>query len=91
MRWPASIPIPTRVQIVSDPSAGEQKAFTDAYDLARKLERNYHISGAEVGRGLLVAALSMLRKNVGNTDTAKLLYEYADDYAVRDTSSKGAD
>ena len=76
---------------MSDPSAGEQHAFSEAHDLARKLTGEAHISGAEVGRGLLLAALSTLRKSIGHTDTAKLLYQYADDYAVRDNSNKGAD
>lgn len=73
---------------MSDPSIGEQRAFSEAYDLSKKLRDDDGISGAEVGRGLLVAAIDALRKSIGNQDTASLLYTFADDYAVRDTSSK---
>jgi hypothetical protein len=74
---------------MSDPSIGEQRAFSEAHDLSKRLRDDAGISGAEVGRGLLVAAIDALRKSIGNQDTAKLLYTFADAYAVRDTSNKG--
>lgn len=73
---------------MDDPTIGEQRAFSEAYDLSKRLLEDAGISGAEVGRGLLVAALDALRKSIGNRDTASLLYTYADNYAVRDASNK---
>ena len=74
---------------MSDPSIGEQRAFPRGYDLSKRLRGDDGISGAEVGRGRLVAAIDVLRKSIGNQETAKLHYTLADDYAVRDTSNKG--
>lgn len=71
-----------------DPSIGEQKAFFDAYELSTRLIGDDGISGAEVGKGFALAAVSVLRKTIGNQDTAGLLYLFADDYAVRDPLKK---
>ncbi len=64
------------------PSWGEQAAFSQAYDLIARLSAEH--PAAEVGKGVFVAALSCLRKALPNKEVAKLLYEAADDYAVRD-------
>ncbi|MBG6177155.1 hypothetical protein IWQ55_004793 [Labrenzia sp. EL_208] len=63
---------------------GVQMAFSDAADLAERLVSEHGIPRNEIGQGFLTAALSQLRKSVGERETAKLLYEAADDYATRD-------
>ncbi|WP_152610469.1 hypothetical protein [Leisingera sp. ANG-DT] len=68
----------------NDPTPGQQEAFSEAHDLYKRLEAEGRVSLAEVGTGLLIAAVVVLRKAVGNKATAELLYEYADDYACRD-------
>jgi hypothetical protein len=65
------------------PTAAEQRAFSEAEDLAARLRREMGYDQGEIGKGLLVSALSQLRKSIGNEATAELLYQAADDYAVR--------
>lgn len=66
-----------------EPTAGEQEAFSAARELARQLREDHAIPQSEVGKGFLVAAVNELRKSIGEASTAEILYEYADDYAVR--------
>ena len=64
------------------PSVGEQAAFSEAYDLAKRLA-GMGYGEAEIGKEFLVAAMGLLRKSLGNEATAKIMYEFADDYSVR--------
>lgn len=60
----------------------EQHAFSEAYDLIERLIR----AGGNpefVGRGVLVAAVSCLRKSLSHDQIAEVMYQFADDYAVR--------
>lgn len=66
------------------PSAAEQFAFSQAYELVKRLREEDGLDQADIGAGLLIAALSQLREAVGDKETARLLYLYADDYATRD-------
>jgi hypothetical protein len=64
------------------PSAGEQFAFGEARTLAlRCIAEGY--PAIDVGRGIFIAALVAFKQTLTDTEIAKLLYEYADDYAVR--------
>jgi hypothetical protein len=64
------------------PSAGEQFAFGKARALAlRCITEGY--PALDVGRGIFIAALVAFRETLTDTEISKLLYEYADDYAVR--------
>jgi hypothetical protein len=63
--------------------ADEQLAFTQALRLAEMLMTEQGCSAHHVGKGILVAAVSTLRKAMSETEIAKLFYEYADDYATR--------
>lgn len=65
------------------PSAAQQNAFSEAVDLAKRLRKEMGYDQGEIGRGFLISALNQLHRSVGNEETAKLLYEAADDYAVR--------
>ena len=65
------------------PSVAEQGAFSDTHALIRRLVDIDGYSAAEVGSGVLIAALSILRTAMLETEVAKLLYGYADDYATR--------
>jgi hypothetical protein len=65
------------------PSAAEQEAFSEAHALIRHFVEIGGLPPIDVGIGVLIAALSFLRKNLPETDVAKILYEYADDYATR--------
>jgi hypothetical protein len=65
-----------------NPTAGEQFAFSEARDLAlRCIAEGY--PALDVGRGIFIAALVAFRKALPDTEISKILYEYADDYAVR--------
>ena len=66
-----------------DISPGEQAGFTEAHDLIARLTAETRFRPVDVGKGVLVAALSCLRKELPNYEVAKLFYEIADDYAVR--------
>lgn len=65
----------------------EQHAFSEAYDLIR---RRIEAGGdpRHVGQGVLVAAVSCLRKVLSNEEIAAKMYEYADDYAVRNLEER---
>lgn len=65
------------------PSAAEQHAFSDAHALIRHLVEVEGLPPVDVGTGVLIAAISRLRKSMSETDLAALFYEYADDYATR--------
>jgi hypothetical protein len=65
------------------PSADEQHAFSEAHRLIHHLIAVDGLSAVDVGAGVLIAALSILRKHVSETEVAKILYEYADHYATR--------
>jgi len=65
------------------PTVGEQAAFSKAHEIAEHLREKVGFQQAEIGKGLLTCAVSELRKSIGNEATAELLYEFADDYAVR--------
>ncbi len=67
-----------------DISAAEQAAFTETHDLILRLKTNPGYSSTDIGTGVFVSALSCLRKESSYAQVAKLLYEYADDYAVRE-------
>ena len=66
------------------PTSAEQAAFSEAYDLAERLREKVGFQQSEIGKGLLTCAVNELRKSLGNEATAELLYQFADDYAVRD-------
>jgi hypothetical protein len=64
------------------PYPDEQHAFSDAHVLIQsriKAGGNPH----HIGLGVLIAAISCLRKTLSYEEIAKIMYEYADDYAVR--------
>ena len=64
------------------PNPEEQFAFGKAHALVlRCIAEGY--PPLAVGRGIFIAALVAFRKTLSDTEIAKLLYEYADDYAVR--------
>ena len=65
------------------PTPDEQFAFTQANELVRRLVEVDELSASDVGNGILIAALSCLRKAMPETDVSRLLYEYADNYATR--------
>ena len=65
-------------------TAAEQAAFSEANDIAKRLREKDGFKQLEIGKGLLTCAVSELRKSIGNEATAELLYQFADDYAVRD-------
>jgi len=62
---------------------GEQAAFSEAHDLIAWLTAGMRFHAVDIGKGVLVAALSCLRKELPNDEVAKLFYEIADDLAVR--------
>lgn len=62
---------------------GEQAAFSATYDLIENLKGDTRLDPVDIGRGLMVAAVSCLRKELSNEEVAKLFYEVADDYATR--------
>ena len=65
-----------------DISYDEQRAFSDAHRVIWSLlEQGF--SPVDVGKGVLVAAISILRENLSNEDVSKIFYEVADDYATR--------
>lgn len=68
----------------SYPSAAEQFAFTRALDLFADLTEKEGLQAAHVGRGFLTAAVHALSKGMKDEKIAELLYQYADDRAVRD-------
>lgn len=65
------------------PSAEEQHAFSETHRLIRHLIEVDGLPAVDVGTGVLIAALSGLRKHMPETEVAKILYEYADNYATR--------
>jgi len=62
---------------------GEQAAFSATCDLIKKLKADTRLDPVDIGRGVLVAAVSCLRKELPNEEVAKLFYEVADHYATR--------
>jgi len=66
-----------------EPTIGEQRAFSDAYDLIHHLCAEEKLGEMEVGLGVLTAALATLRRVLPEPEIAKILYECADDYATR--------
>ena len=71
-----------------DPSVDEQAAFSAAHDLQKQMVAR-GLGRVDVAKGIFVAAISALRKSgMSNEQIAALLYEYADDYAVRDFEGK---
>ena len=66
------------------PSAAEQFAFSRAHDLFDELTEKEGLQAAHVGRGFLTAAVHALSKGMSDEKIAELLYQYADDRAVRD-------
>ena len=65
-----------------DEPSWAQAAFIEVHTLIARLSAEH--PSVEVGKGVLIVALSCLRKALPNKEVAKLLYEAADDYAVRD-------
>lgn len=66
---------------------GEQAAFSATYDLIKNLKADTRLNPVDIGRGVMVAAVSCLRKELPNEEVAKLFYEVADDYATRDVDN----
>ena len=70
-----------------NPSTGEQVSYSEARELIRKLVNTNKFSISDIGRGVFIAAVSCLRKEMSDEKIAEMMYEYADDYATR-TNSK---
>ena len=70
-----------------DVPLGEQTAFSATYDLIENLKADARLAPVDIARGVMVAAVSCLRKELPNEDVAKLFYEVADDYATRGTEN----
>ncbi|MCH9053767.1 MAG: hypothetical protein IIA72_22400 [Proteobacteria bacterium] len=66
-----------------DISLGEQVAFCEAHDLIKSLRADPRLNPVDIGKGVMVAAVSCLRKELPNDEVAKLFYQAADDYACR--------
>ena len=66
-----------------DLSASEQIAFCEAHDLIKRLQERPDLNATDIGKGVLVAAVSCLRKVLSGEEIAHIFYEYADDYAAR--------
>ena len=70
---------------VDHPSPAEQAAFSAAHDLIENLKTDVRFNPVDIGKGVMVAAVSCLRKALPSEEVAKLFYEVADDYATRGT------
>lgn len=66
------------------PSKGEQFGFSEAHDVVRSLVDVEGYDASEVGEGILIAAISCLKRSLDYEEIALLLYRYADFNAVRD-------
>ena len=69
-----------------DPSPAEQAAFSAAHDLIKNLKADTRFGSVDIGKGVIAAAVSCLRKELPSEEVAKLFYEMADDYATRGSS-----
>ena len=66
-----------------EPSPAEQAAFSAAHKLIENLKLDARLDPVDIGKGVLVAAVSCLRKALPSEEVAKLFYKVADDYATR--------
>ncbi len=66
-----------------EPSIGEQASFCEAHYLIRRLVNTTNFSISDIGRGVLGAAVSCLRKEIPDEKIARIMHAYADDYATR--------
>ncbi len=66
-----------------DVPLGEQTAFSVTHELIENLKADTRLDPVDIGRGVMVAVVSCLRKELPNEDVAKLFHQVADDYATR--------
>lgn len=66
-----------------EPSIGEQTSFSETHKLIKQLLEATDYTAADVGHGVLIAAVSCMRKELSYEKIAEILYEFADDYATR--------
>ncbi len=62
-------------------SFGEREAFERVYAVIGELRRNPDFNSAGIGRGVLVAAWSCLRKDLPSDEVVKLFHSVSDDFA----------
>ena len=66
-----------------DAPLGERTAFSVTDELIENLKADTRLDPVDIGRGVMVAAVTWLRKELPNEDVAKLFHQVADDYATR--------